>query len=936
MQRFTNLAITRQIQILLAASMLFVFLLAGSIVVAMAVQIRLDSVNRMRQLHADIAAEKLDRSVGKVLQKLETLANLSGYSGAVGIEQRAHFQSQFDHDNTYLSLGTTDRAGQYRAMLSRKSVQVPMGWSGTPALQRAVREGEAYLGPVAVSTAGEQTPEMVMAVPLREPDGSVAGMLVAHISLRFLKPALDAAQPGDGSVLYLQDSDSHVIAASGPAGPSLSGPLALPSPDESRGTYIGLHGLRVMGKATRLPTTGWRLVNELPIRIAYPSIIQRVLLMLGALAAGLALAVFASFHFVRQIALALHDRSQAARTATENALRLSESKLLDTLQSIGAAVIATDHHGNVTRINPSAEALTGWAEAEARGLPLDSVRQVYVVGALAPSTAVPNQALRNNRSIGALERAILTARDGKTYQIDQRISPIVDANGVDIGSVWVFSDRTHTYELQAKLERVSELLARTNRIASIGGWEVDLLSNRLSWTDETFRILDWESDVEPTAEASLELIAPEARTLFQASMRATTHKGEPFDLEFPMVSFKGRKLWARIQATAKKHDGKVVGLLGTVQDITERIRAQTAKQDREDMFMYLASIAPVGIYLTDADGNCTYVNARWCSMAGMSPAQALGTGWAAALHPDDQQRVAGEWAAMVQSDDKVWRAEYRFLAPGGVTTWVFGVAAAQFDEDGAVVRFIGVNSDISLVKAQHAEAQALVRSSAERIRDLAAQADAKSEKERKHIAREIHDELGQTLSALRLELNVMAMRYGDRIADLSSQIQDMKSIIDQAIHSVRSVVSHLRPPALDLGVYSAITWLCSSFSQRSNIGCTLNADTMEQIETTEENATVVFRVVQESLTNVLRHANAENVVVTVRQDDGVLVATIEDDGDGFDERRASNGKTFGLLGMRERAHSVGATLHFKPVMPHGTIVELRIPTLATQTEELAG
>jgi len=132
-------------------------------------------------------------------------------------------------------------------------------------------------------------------------------------------------------------------------------------------------------------------------------------------------------------------------------------------------------------------------------------------------------------------------------------------------------------------------------------------------------------------------------------------------------------------------------------DITERKRTDAALRASEERFRTLAALAPVGIYLTDANGNCVYANPRWCEMAGLEPSQAMGHGWSQALHPDDREKVFSAWNNMIASHGH-WGLEYRFQTPQGDVTWVKGVATPETDQHGNISGYIGVNMDITASK----------------------------------------------------------------------------------------------------------------------------------------------------------------------------------------------------------------------------------------------
>ncbi|MBB5350444.1 signal transduction histidine kinase [Haloferula luteola] len=219
--------------------------------------------------------------------------------------------------------------------------------------------------------------------------------------------------------------------------------------------------------------------------------------------------------------------------------------------------------------------------------------------------------------------------------------------------------------------------------------------------------------------------------------------------------------------------------------------------------------------------------------------------------------------------------------------------------------------------------------SSERFRELSARLQAQREEDRTEISREIHDELGQQLTAIQLKLG-LAERWLDRSGDktLNALIDltvETSELVDQAIDSVRRVASGLRPPALDhLGLAAALEEEARDFTQLTQIPCRLHIQTMDN-ELSRPLATAAFRIFQESLTNVARHAHATEVLATCEADDQRLLLTIEDNGRGMDAHTAERPLTLGLLGMWERARNAGGELNFRSSEGHGTTVRLVLP-----------
>lgn len=210
------------------------------------------------------------------------------------------------------------------------------------------------------------------------------------------------------------------------------------------------------------------------------------------------------------------------------------------------------------------------------------------------------------------------------------------------------------------------------------------------------------------------------------------------------------------------------------------------------------------------------------------------------------------------------------------------------------------------------------------IRELAAHHERIREEERARIAREIHDEFGQYLTALRMDTAMLNIRFGLSNPELKQHLASMKQSIDTTIGVVRNLAAALRPGALDMGLVSAAEWLLAGFGERTGIPYRLRAP-KEELGLDNERATAAFRILQEALTNITRYAHASEVHVDIELDDTALVMAVSDDGFGFDPAEVRGRKTFGLLGIRERVLIFGGDSSIDSEPGGGTMLRIRIP-----------
>ena len=245
---------------------------------------------------------------------------------------------------------------------------------------------------------------------------------------------------------------------------------------------------------------------------------------------------------------------------------------------------------------------------------------------------------------------------------------------------------------------------------------------------------------------------------------------------------------------------------------------------------------------------------------------------------------------------------------------------ASLTPDGGRIYFHTV-SDIT--DAKQVEDQ--LRASREQLRELSRHLESVREEERTSMAREIHDELGQTLTALKIDLSWLAKRLPHEQQSLVEKTESMYALVDRAIQTVKRISTELRPGALDdLGLADAMEWQIQDFGKRTDIKSTFSARP-EGIVLDRERSTAVFRVCQEALTNIVRHAKATRVSVSLRTGPNRVSLKISDNGQGIEESQILDPTAFGLIGMRERARYLGGEVRISGAPGKGTLVVMSIP-----------
>jgi PAS domain S-box-containing protein len=395
----------------------------------------------------------------------------------------------------------------------------------------------------------------------------------------------------------------------------------------------------------------------------------------------------------------------------------------------------------------------------------------------------------------------------------------------------------------------------------------------------------------------------------------------------------GEDRWILEQARQRlQADGSFAGYIGLCLDITNRKRTEEALRETEEWLSLAQSAAGIGFWEWDLVRGASKFSDHCYRLYGLEPRTAVTySDWVEWLHPDDRLSEDDLYRRAGLGGDELNR-EFRCIWPDGSVHWLYNRAKIYRDETGRAVRALGANIDISGFKEaeeRRNQAERELISSREQLRQLAAHLEGAREQERIRIAREIHDELGQILTVLKMDLEAVDARYRTStprpLKDITRRVAAMLQNLDVMIGTVRRIASELRPGILDhLGIAAAIEWQLRETESRTGIRCRV-AGLPEQLPLDGRRSTSVFRIFQEILTNVVRHAGAASIKVDMQADDASMILRVTDDGRGFDLSRLADPESLGLLGMRERALMLGGNVEIVSEPGKGTTVTLRIP-----------
>jgi PAS domain S-box-containing protein len=398
--------------------------------------------------------------------------------------------------------------------------------------------------------------------------------------------------------------------------------------------------------------------------------------------------------------------------------------------------------------------------------------------------------------------------------------------------------------------------------------------------------------------------------------------------EFRLRAAQGDWVWLRTGETSFRQDaaGRTTQIVGTAENITMHRMAMEQLERNEALFRKLAETTRVIPFEVDLRARrFAYVGPQAEPLLGFPLSHWYRAGfWSAVIHPDDEIVAERLCREALESRETDIDAEFRMRTESGEYKWMRQIVrGGSMEEKAGLGR--GFLIDVTSAKLMEAERE----QTRAQLRELAVQGQKQLEEERMRVAREIHDELGQAMTLLRIDLAWLGGRVGrtvsgDALPPLMDKLEAMEQRLEETLQAARRITTKLRPPVLDeFGLAEAIEWQANDFTRRAGIRCQVIADFQGCPDKDAE--TVVFRIFQEILTNVARHSKASRVEVRLEQTPDSLWLSVRDNGCGFKAGEAKKQAGFGLLGMRERAEGAGGRLVIVSTPDEGTTISVTLP-----------
>ena len=619
-------------------------------------------------------------------------------------------------------------------------------------------------------------------------------------------------------------------------------------------------------------------------------------------------------------------RYAVGRNRLEEELREQTRFLQSVLNGMADGVVMADETGTFRVWNPAAEHILGSGQAHKTVGRWSDDFSMFLPDRMTPYPPEDIPLARAIRGESVTGATIFLKRGSQpdALWLDVSARPLRDEMGLIKGGVMVFRDISETTRTDEAL-RDSEARFRAIMDNSPALIFLKDREGRYLQANRQFETIFHLAQKDLVGKTDDEIFPPAQAAAFRENDLKVFEADAPMRFEESALHDDGPHTSIVVKFPLRNAAGRCYALCGIATDITDKQRAEEIQHHLDKDRLLLLESTGEGIYGLDRQGRCTFINSTASRILGYPPNELLGQDMHerihhslhdGATHPRTRCHIhetLADGKGRKVDDEVYWRRDGTSFP---VQYSSFPVIEQRL-VTGAVVVFLDITD------RKRAEQQ--LTASHDQLRMLTARLESVREEERILIAREIHDELGQALTGVKLELSLLRDQLPDLAPALQNRLESISGLVDATIQSVRRIATDLRPIVLDqLGLIPAIEWQTQEFQSRTGIQCRLDIY-LRSAQLSQTASTAMFRIFQEILTNVVRHAKASVVKITLQEQAGGLMLEVHDNGRGITESELADPQSLGLVGMRERALLLGGNITFVGNAESGTIVRVRIP-----------
>jgi PAS domain S-box-containing protein len=672
----------------------------------------------------------------------------------------------------------------------------------------------------------------------------------------------------------------------------------------------------------------------------------------------------------------------------QESLRKSEKQLQDVFETMSEGIVFINPNGQITFSNAAAQRILELEGIELKNINISSPQREIFLGDGTPiqteDFAGP-LAMNGLRPVNDIVIGV-KRQDGSLFWINSNAAPMINNEGKLEGVVATFTDITEKKLADEELKKTKDHLILAQQIANFGSWEIILRDHTAFWSDEIYRQFGLKpNELIPSYQAFEQFVHPGEKEKADKCIRQAVIEGKPFSVDTRIIQKNGSERVIHAQGKVHEDDfGNPVKYIGVQQDITERKKAeeelklsleqikhsqksllglsrageavQRTRSSYQQVYEVIGDeLAKFGFHTTIStlsEGR-KYLELQYYNFPDPIANTAIKStgishlGFGFPLKPEGYHKRlldAGEVVLTDLGTDPIHEIFLEHLQPlskklapiTGLEQIIYAPLTVN-DQSFGILSVIGhglSNDDIPALKTFAAHASIAIentmlfdaeRAAHQQMVDLTNYLQVVREEERTYMAREIHDEFGQRLTALKMDISWLTNHLPTVDTAIIEKVSAMDKLVDESIQLVRHVAADLRPGLLDdLGLTAALEWQTQDFTKRSGIEFDLYLGDTD-MPPVQDRDTVLFRVFQEALTNIARHSRATKITVDLTAEDDFVLLKIHDNGIGITSEALNGTESLGLLGMRERARSLGGDVEITGIPDQGTTVFVNIP-----------
>lgn len=626
-----------------------------------------------------------------------------------------------------------------------------------------------------------------------------------------------------------------------------------------------------------------------------------------------------SFEGVFQMGRDITDRKNA-----EIALRESEAKFRGILNNIGDGYYEVDLHGNLTFFNDSLCELLGYSRDELMGMN-------YRAFMLAEDVDLVFKTFNRVFATGIGAKGSdwrFFQKDGSVRYLDISVSLIGDAEGNIRNFGGIVRDVTERRQAEKALRISEEKYRYLFEGIPVGLYQTTMDGRIIDANQACLQIFHCPSKDELLIhDARKSYVDPKDGDLFR---RQLIKNGYIKDYETRLWRWDGSIVWVSIIAHVIYDDlGNVSGIEGSIKDISERKEKEKQLQASETKYRGLAERCSDIVVLVEKTGSRVYWSPSSERILGYSRDELMDRRPEELMGSAEYARMREYISRIIEKGGAAENLDGRMVKKDGTEIIIEWTATPVYHGQQLTgIQFVG--RDITTRK----KSEEALRKSHKELQSLAKHLESAREQERMTIAREVHDDLGQALTAIKFDLSWMKRHLPDGGADkLMGKIETATKMVNEAIQSVKSISTRLRPEILnDLGLEAAIEWYLDDFRKRTGIDCrsSIQSLTFASDCMCDQLCISVFRIFQEALTNVARHSRATEIFVKLKKSDGRIEFEVNDNGVGINETYIDGSGAFGLVGIRERVNAFGGKMGISGSSEEGTTLKVVLPFISSE------